>query len=443
MRIHIVGIGGAGMSAIGKLLLAGGHDVTGSDNGRWPLAEALGRQGAAVHEGFAAENVLGAEVVLRSSAYKEDNVEVAEALRRGIPVWKREDAWRFLANGKRVVAVAGTHGKSTTTALVWSALRAGNVDASLICGAVLRGLGSNAHAGGSDVLVIEADEYDNTFHALRPLIAVVTTVDHDHVDIFPTRESYREAFRVFVRGIAPRGSLVTCIDDDGARELAEYTKEELKRDVLTYGTDDRADLRVSRTPDSIYAPGVYALGDTLVGLQIPGRHNALNAAGAVLAAYAFGVPKKAAARGVSEFAGVERRLEALGTAAGVRVVDDYAHMPAEIAVGLDAFENAVVVFQPHTPSRLATFFDEFVAVLRRARAVVIVETFSSARERPETTSRAVALAEAVGGRYARNGEEAARIAADLVGPGDVVLVMGAGDVRPVGERLLELLRTPV
>jgi UDP-N-acetylmuramate--alanine ligase len=146
---------------------------------------------------------------------------------------------------------------------------------------------------------------------------------------------------------------------------------------------------------------------------------------------------------VSEFAGVERRLEPLGSAAGVSVVDDYAHMPAEIAVGLDAFKNAIVVFQPHTPSRLAKFFDEFVTVLRRARAVVIVETFSSVRERPEETSRAMALAEAVGGRYARDGQEAARIAAELVGPGDVVLVMGAGDVRPVGERLLEMLRTPV
>jgi len=439
LRIHVVGIGGAGMSAVAKLLLAGGHDVTGSDTGGWPLAEALAREGAAVHERFAPEHVPGTDIVLRSSAYKEDNVEVAEALRRGIPVWKREDAWRFLAKGKRVIAVAGTHGKSTTTALVWSALRAGNVDASLICGAVLRGLGSNAHAGASDVLVIEADEYDNSFHALDPLIALVTTVDHDHVDMFPTRDSYREAFRVFARCIQPRGTLVACADDPGARELAEYTERDLGRDALTYGIDDRADLRVSRDTDKVYTLG----GDTHVSLQIPGQHNALNAAGAVLAAYTFGVRKDEAALGVSEFTGVERRLEPLGSAAGVKVVDDYAHMPAEIAVGLSAFENAVVVFQPHTPSRLAKFFDEFASVLRGARAVVIVETFSSARERPETESRAKALAQAVGGRYARDGEEAARMAADLVGPGDVVIVMGAGDVRPVGQRLLELLRTPV
>lgn len=439
MRIHIVGIGGAGMSAIARLLVAAGHEVTGSDNGRWPLAEALAREGAAVHERFAAGNVPGTEIVLRSSAYQEDNVEVAEALRLGIPVWKREDAWRFLAQDKRVIAVAGTHGKSTTTALVWSALRAGNVDASLICGAVLRGLGSNAHAGNSDVLVIEADEYDNTFHALEPLIAVVTTVDHDHVDIFPTRESYRDAFRTFVRGIKPGGSLVASFDDDGARELAEYTRSAGTRDVVTYGTGDRADLRIERDHDKVYTFG----GDILVGLQIPGQHNALNAAGAVLAAHAFGITKQDAALGVSEFTGVERRLEPLGDAGGVRVIDDYAHHPAEIAVGLNAFENAVVVFQPHTATRLVKFFDEFVAVLRRARAVVIVETFSSARQDVDTQSRARALAEAVDGRYAKNGEEAAQLVAELVSPGDVVLVMGAGDVRPVGERLLELLRTPV
>ncbi len=439
MRIHVVGIGGAGMSAVAKLLMARGDHITGSDSGRWPLAEALAREGAAVHERFAGEHVGGADVVLRSSAYKDDNVEVAEAQARGIPVWKREDAWRYLAEGKRVIAVAGTHGKSTTTALVWAALRAGEVDASLICGAVLRGLGSNAHVGRSDVLVIEADEYDNTFHALQPLIAVVTTVDHDHVDVFPTRESYREAFRAFVRGIVPRGSLVACIEDAGARDLAAYVRTELERDVLTYGTAPGADLRVGADTNN-----VYSLGDDLhMTLLIPGRHNALNAAGAVLAAHTFGIRKDQAALGVSEFSGVERRLEPLGDAAGVRVVDDYAHHPAEIAVGLDVFKNAIVVFQPHTTSRLVKFFDEFVAVLRRARVVVIVETFSSAREGADTTSRARALAAAVDGRYARDGEQAAQIVAELVSSGDVVLVMGAGDVRPVGERLLELLRTPV
>jgi UDP-N-acetylmuramate--alanine ligase len=219
-RFHIVGIGGAGMSAIARILLARGHQVTGSDTGSWPLAEALARDGVAVHETFSAEHVPGTEIVIRSSAYKQDNPEVRAALDAKIPVWKREDAWRFVTTGQRVVAIAGTHGKSTTTAMTWSALRAGGIDASLICGAVIRGLGTNAHAGKSDVFVIEADEYDNAFLALRPEIAVVTTLDHDHIDIFPTRESYRAAFQAFVRGALAGGTLIASSDDDGARELA-------------------------------------------------------------------------------------------------------------------------------------------------------------------------------------------------------------------------------
>src|SRR5690348_6555439 len=171
-RFHIVGIGGAGMSAVARVLLARGHEITGSDTGSWPLSEALAREGAAVHERFAAEHVPGADIVIRSSAYHEDNVEVRAALERGIPVWKREDAWRFLTKDQRVVAVAGTHGKSTTTAMTWAGLRAGGIDASLICGAAIRGIGTNAYAGKSDVFVIEADEYDNTFLALHPEVAV-------------------------------------------------------------------------------------------------------------------------------------------------------------------------------------------------------------------------------------------------------------------------------
>jgi len=181
-RYHVVGIGGMGMSAIARLLLARGDAVSGSDRGSWPLAAALAADGAAVATAFDAKNVRGAGVVIRSSAYGESNPEVAAARHLGIPVWKREDAWRDLARGKRVVAVAGTHGKSTTTALAWTALRAGGLDPSLICGAVLRDLGTNAYAGSGDVLVIEADEYDRAFLALDPEVGLVTNVDHDHVD---------------------------------------------------------------------------------------------------------------------------------------------------------------------------------------------------------------------------------------------------------------------
>ncbi len=418
-RYHVVGAGGMGMSAVARLLLAGGEAVSGSDSGRWPLADALARDGARIYQSFAADHLGDADVVIRSSAYHEDNPEIAAALARGIPVWRREDAWRLLAEGRRVVAVAGTHGKSTTTALVWVALRAGGIDASLVCGAVLRDLGSNAYRGRDDVLVIEADEYDNAFLALRPLVAVVTTVDHDHVDVFPTPDAYRSAFRRFAANVREDGFLVCAADDPGARALAEWASASTRARVRTYGA--------------------------LAGaLAIPGAHNARNAAGALAAAACLGVDGERPAAAVRAFSGVERRLELVGAAGDIRVVDDYAHHPAEIAAGLAAYgERAVVVFQPHTPSRLAAFFDEFAAVLRRARAVIVIETFSSAREGRDEVSRARALADAVGGRYVPDAESAARAAAELARPGDVVLVMGAGDVRPVGERLLELLRAPV
>jgi len=442
-RFHIVGIGGAGMSAIARILLARGHEVTGSDNGPWPLAEALARDGVAVHERFAAEHLPGAEIVIRSSAYKEDNPEVRAALDNGITVWKRQDAWRSVTEGKRVVAIAGTHGKSTTTAMTWSALRAGGVDASLICGAVIRGLGTNAHAGTSDVFVIEADEYDNAFLALRPEVAVVTTLDHDHIDIFPTRESYRDAFRAFVRGATAGGTLIASADDVGARELATWAEAQHSLRVETYGRDESASTTLTDRGNKVFQIGLAP--PRSFSLTVPGWHNALNAAAAILVADRFDAPiPDVITKGIAPFAGVERRLELVGMAGDIKVVDDYAHHPAEIAAGIDAFgEGAVIVFQPHTPSRLDAFFDEFVAVLKRARAVVIVETFRSAREQADPRGRARALANAVNGRYAADGETAAHLAAELARPGDAVLVMGAGDVRPVGQRVLELLRTPV
>ena len=438
-RYHVIGIGGAGMSAVARVLLARGNTVSGSDSGAWPLAEALARDGAVVHETFEASHIGDADVVIRSSAYKEDNVEVRGALERGIPVWKRDDAWRELTRGTRVVAVAGTHGKSTTTAMTWLALKAAGCDASLICGAALRETGTNAHAGGDPTFVIEADEYDNAFLALAPHIAVVTTLDHDHIDIFPTRESYWDAFRAFARRVEEGGQLIVGVSDAGGRELATWARQELAgRAVRTYGPGD-ADIVVR------YEAGAFgwAGGDGGHHLRVPGAHNAMNATAAVLAAEALGLDGLKASAGVERFAGVARRLEVLGVAGTIRVVDDYAHHPAEIGAGLDAEGEDVVVFQPHTPSRLDAFFDDFVDVLRRPRAVVIVETFRSARERPDPHGRARKLAEAVGGRYAPDAETAARMAAEAARPGDTILVMGAGDVRPVGERVLELLRAPV
>ncbi|MGH2499229.1 MAG: UDP-N-acetylmuramate--L-alanine ligase, partial [Candidatus Limnocylindria bacterium] len=402
-RFHVVGIGGAGMSAIARLLLARGHAVSGSDRGAWPLAAALARDGATVHERFAPEHLAGAEIVIRSSAYRDDNPEVAEARDRGIPVWRREDAWRLLAEGQRVVAIAGTHGKTTTTALVWLALRAGGIDASLVCGGTLRDLGSNAHAGTSDVLVIEADEYDRAFHALRPEVAIVTNVEHEHVDVYPTAHDVEEAFRAFVSGVVPGGALVACADDEGAARLARWMESEVPgRAALTYGTAAGAAWRIT---DLAEDGGVLAFRVAMPGggalpvlLRLAGAHNARNATAALAAAEALGVPAIATLPALAGFTGAERRLETLGHAGGVTVVDDYAHHPTEIRASIAAMRTRsparlVALFQPHTPSRLAAFFDGFAAALAAADVRVVAETFASAREEGDPAGSARALAE--------------------------------------------------
>ena len=448
MHVHVVGIGGAGMSAVARLLLDRAT-VSGSDSGRWPLSESLVPLGVRVYETFDRAHVAGADVVLRSSAYGEANVEVRAALDRGIPVWKRGEAWRMLAEGRRVVAVAGTHGKTTTTAMVWSALRAGGRDPSLVCGAALLEIGANAHLGRDPILVIEADEYDRAFHALAPEVAVVLNVDHDHVDVFPTAAEYAEAFRVFAAGIPRGGTLVACADDPGAAALARVARAELPgRSVVTYGRQAGADYRVGPQLRPETTPGPLSLG-TPAGeqlgfrLSLRGAHNALNAAAAVAAASALGVPERAALLGLSAFAGTERRLEELGQAGGVTVVDDYAHHPAEIRASIAAMRTAggrlVALFQPHTPSRVAAFRDAFASSLRDADVAVVAETFSSVREAPREGG-ARSLADAAGARYARDPEDAARVLAEIVRPGDIVLVLGAGDIRSAGLRLLERLR---
>ncbi|HUQ16695.1 MAG TPA: UDP-N-acetylmuramate--L-alanine ligase [Candidatus Saccharimonadales bacterium] len=439
-----MGVGGTGLSAVARLLEARGHHVSGSDAGRWPLSEALRANGMTVHDSFSAAHIAGADVVLRSSAYGESNVELQAAQEQGITVWKRDDAWRALSEGQRVIAIAGSHGKTTTTAMTWAALRAGGVDASLICGAAVRDLGSNAHAGTDQVLVIEADEYDHAFLALHPEIAIVTNVDHDHVDVYPTKADYHAAFAAFAAQV--RGTLIACADDPGSAALTGQI-------VLRYGSAAGADRRITdlaATPSGqtfvLQGTGDVAVsgGALAVTLGLPGLHNARNAAAALLAAQAAGAPAAALATALARFGGTSRRLEVLGEAAGVVVVDDYAHHPIEIRSGLEAYagaERRIVVFQPHTPSRLRAFFDDFAAVLRSADVAIVVETFSSAREAAESTdgSGARRLAMAAGAAYAPTAEAAAAIAAASARSGDVVLVMGAGDIRPAGERVLALL----
>ena len=450
MRFHIIGIGGAGMSAVAQLLIAAGHEVTGSDSrSDWPLAQIAAHAGATVVGQFDRENVAGADIVVRSSAYKEHHAEVVAAREAGIPVWRRQDAWAFLARGKKVVAVAGTHGKTTTTGLVFAALRAGGLDPSVICGGELVDLGSNAYAGAGEHLVIEADEYDRAFLALAPVVAVVTNVDHDHVDMFPTREDVESAFREFAKRIVADGRLVSCADDPGSAALAWWSRRELDATwTSTYGTDEKADWRITRpvleadgTAFELAGPKGAA---TTVRSKLLGMHNARNAAAAIVAAQACDVAEADAVAGVFTFSGTKRRLETIGTTAGVRVVDDYAHHPAEIRASIEAARalasgRLIAVFQPHTPSRLAAFLPDFARALRLADTAIVVETFASARETSDEGKGARELARMAGAFYAESNFKAARRVASIARDGDLVLVLGAGDVREAGQKALALL----
>jgi len=439
-----------GMSAVARLLMARGDVVSGSDKGEWPLARALAEDGATVAAAFDAKNVAGADVVVRSSAYGDANPEIAAARAAGVPVWKREDAWRELAREKRVLAVAGTHGKSTTTALAWTALRAGGLDPSLICGAVLRDLGTNAYWGKGDVLVIEADEYDRAFLALEPEVAIVTNIEHDHIDVFPTHDDVKQAFARFASGIVLGGWLVACADDPDSAALAARGNDDLAgRQIATYGMAREAGYRVIELAQRVDGVSFDLVGPfespIPVSLRLAGAHNARNAAGVLAAADALGVPATAAAKSFATFNGTERRLEELGSARGITVVDDYAHHPTEIRASIEAVRartkgRVIVLFQPHTPSRLRAFFDDFAGALRTADDRVVAETFASARETADSRAGAKELATRAGGAYVVDAESAARALAERARPGDLVLVLGAGDIRPAGVRLLELLR---
>lgn len=436
------------MSAVARLLSARGT-VSGSDEGRWPLSEALRPLGVTVFDHFDPRNVIGADIVIRSSAYGEEHPEVVAARSAGIPIWRRHDAWRAIAHGQIVVAVAGTHGKTTTTAMCWSAIRVGGGDPSLICGADVREAGGNAHVGHGTELVIEADEYDRTFLALSPAVAVVTNVEHDHVEHFPTPEDYAEAFAEFASLVVPGGTLVACADDRGARSLAERSRETLRgrAEVVTYGTSPDADVLIAEARTDGQSATAELRFDTRripLMLGVPGLHNLRNATAAVIAAHRLGVRAPDAVAALQHVSLPGRRLEVLGAADGVTVVDSYAHHPTEIRADIAAMRarasaRVVVAFQPHTAARSRAFMDEFAAALREADAAIVAETFSSARERPDQTGAARTLAERAGARYAPDVPAAARALADIVSSGDVALILGAGDIREAGVQLVGLL----
>lgn len=457
-RIHFIGIGGAGMSVIAALFLAAGRQVSGSDAKAGPTVERLRSLGATVHPGHAPEHVRGAGTVVVSTAVRETNPELMEARRLGIPVLHRSAALALVAEGKDFVAVAGAHGKTTTSAMLALALLEAGADPSYAIGGEVVALGTGAHAGTGRAFVAEADESDRSFLAYRPRIAVVTNIEADHLDHYATAEAVGEAFEEFVGGIVPGGLLVACADDAGSARLARVASARGIR-VRTYGSGEGVDhldhVRVEVTalrPDGSSARIVASGGPLALDLAVPGAHNVLNATAAWVAGVELGVDPAALASALGAFTGTRRRFEERGAAGGVRVVDDYAHHPTEVAALMAAARLAaaggrvLALFQPHLYSRTRTFSVEFARALAAADEVVVTGIYG-AREDPEPGVTSALITEAMadlgaGDRssYVADRLEAARAIAQMARPGDLLLTVGAGDVTELADPILAALR---
>ncbi|PXY19530.1 UDP-N-acetylmuramate--L-alanine ligase [Prauserella muralis] len=451
-RAHLIGIGGAGMSGIARILLARGGRVSGSDAKDSRAFLTLRAQGARIAVGQRAENLdafdEGPSAVVVSTAIKDTNPELVAARERGIPVLHRAQALALLMEGHRVACIAGTHGKTSTTSMLTVALQHCRLDPSFAIGGDLNESGANAHHGEGGLFVAEADESDGSFLTYRPSVAVVTNIEPDHLDHHGTAEAYVAVFADFVRRVEPGGVLVVCADDAPAGELAARAESEGLR-VRRYGraaTGEQDAHVLSYTPGDDGGTVRIVLGgeERDVHVAVPGEHMALNAVAALLAGLELGAPADGLAEGLAAFGGVRRRFEFKGRAGDVRVYDDYAHHPTEVAAQLRAVRHAagsgrvVVVFQPHLYSRTELFATEFAEALRLADEAVVLDVYG-AREEPRPGVTGELIAERITGagvHYEPAFDRAATLVADLVKPGDLVVTMGAGDVTQLGPEIL-------
>jgi UDP-N-acetylmuramate--alanine ligase len=444
-RIHIVGIGGIGLSAIAWILLARGVQVSGSDQSASPLTAELARLGAKIFIGQRAENLGDVDLVLVTSAASDDNPEIVEAKRRKFRIVKRYDFFSELTAGKTTIAVAGTHGKTTTTGMIALILTNAGLDPDAVIGGIIPELGGNARAGQGKYFVIEADEYDRAFLGLRPTIAVVTSIEMDHPDIYRDVNEVAAAFREFMRLVPREGSVIGCGDVERvAAELATLRDTPVTR----YGFGDANDWCASDvTPNGLGCDFVVWRGMAKLGtwsLAIPGTHNVLNALAAIAVADAVGVDLASARATLKNFRGAARRFQVKGEFRGVTVLDDYAHHPTAIRATLAAararFPQRAIwaVFQPHTFSRTEALLDEFAHAFVDADHVIVTEIYA-ARER---NSRGVSGAQIVNRmnrrdvRFIASLDAAAEFLIEYLNPGDILITLGAGDVHRVGERVL-------
>ena len=446
-RIHFIGIGGIGMSGIAEILLNLGNTVSGSDLRRTPVTERLVSLGATIFEGHAAANAIGADVVVASSAVNERNAEVIEARRRKIPVIQRAEMLAELMRLKYGIAIAGMHGKTTTTSMIASVLAAGGLDPTVVVGGRVAAMGSNARLGKSEYLVAEADESDRSFLKLSPILGVVTNLDREHMDCYRDMADVENAFVEFMDRVPFYGACVACCDDGPLAGILPR----VRRKVFTYGTSARADfvLRMLAAQGEAKSRFEVAADGTVLGpfeLHVPGQHNVLNATAAVTIGTQLEIKAEAIAEGLNHFRGVDRRFEIKGCVRGVTVVDDYGHHPTEIRATLQAAKNCGyrrihVIFQPHRYTRTRDLMSEFATAFGDASTVEILDIYAASEEPIEGVS-AEALVRAVGSdnvKYAASADEAVERVVRRAEDGDVILTQGAGSVSGIAPRVLAAL----
>ncbi len=449
--VHFVGIGGSGMSGIARMFLAAGHRVSGSDVRESASTRALRELGATVAIGHDAAHVGDADTVVVTGALWQDNPEYRRALAAGIPVLHRSHALAWLVRGRRLVSVAGAHGKTTSTGMIVTALRHLGADPSFVNGGVIASLGTSAAPGSGDLFVVEADESDGSFLLYDTSVALVTNVDADHLDHYGSREAFEAAFVEFAAGA--RELVVASADDAGARRMLARLGE--GRRVLTFGTSADADVRVSAVESGAAVRFTLAWRgrEHVVRLAVPGPHNALNAAGAFAVLVGMGFDEDVVVAGLERFEGTGRRFELHGTVRGVRVYDDYAHHPTEVAAALATARSVVgdgrviAVHQPHLYSRTRLMAGEFAETYERLADHTVVLDVFGAREDPEPGVTGALVAERFADpsrvAYLPDWQEAADHVAAVAREGDIVMTLSCGDVYRIIPQILEALAAPV
>jgi UDP-N-acetylmuramate--alanine ligase len=443
-KLHFIGIGGAGMSGLARIALTHGAHVSGSDEKDSSVLAALSALGATVFSSHKSSQVTDADLVIYSNAISKSNPEIAHANELGIPVYTRAQALALLMSQSISIAVAGTHGKTTTSSMLTVALQACGVDPSFAIGGTISASGSNAHRGTGDYFVAEADESDGSFVEYRPFGAIVTNVEHDHVDYFATPADVTAAFEDFVATISHDGFLVYCADDPGSKILGESVKNIT---AISYGENAESELHIDQIELSAKSSRARALwkGKSIghLELNIPGRHNIDNAAAALAVGLHLGLPTSGLLAGLASYAGTGRRFELKGTVHGIRVIDDYGHHPTEIRVTLDAARRyagdgrLLVIFQPHRYSRTRAFMSDFASALSLADNVILLEVYAASEKPISGVSSEVISESMANGEYIPNFIEATDAIIELAKPGDVIMTLGAGDVSSLGPIIID------